>query len=156
MLPHGSVTTQTTGMHQRAHDSCKGRTSKSAFVCCGFGWLLFRWNSKSAHDQFTPTISAHLFKTVVQQSAECHVREHAEWKNETEGSILLLLHPSAGNKDHNCQARHQGALNMSEIQIVEDNDTPALSLTELNVCSEPLCIQEKLCHWHVEPSQSCL
>jgi len=75
-----------------------------------------------------------------------------EWKNEIERRILLLVHPSARNKDHNYQGGHPG-LYQSETQIVEDNVSPSLSSVELNICSEPL-IREKVYHWYVELSQS--
>uniref|UniRef100_A0A7S3QHQ3 HMG box domain-containing protein n=1 Tax=Chaetoceros debilis TaxID=122233 RepID=A0A7S3QHQ3_9STRA len=86
---------------------------------------------------------------------ERFVRETLERKNALEQGILLLVHPSAKNKDHNYQKGLPGLYDKdkSETQIVEDNASPSLSSVELNICSEPL-VREKVYHWYVELSQS--
>eukprot|EP00554_Chaetoceros_debilis_P015947 CAMPEP_0194125550 /NCGR_PEP_ID=MMETSP0150-20130528/59521_1 /TAXON_ID=122233 /ORGANISM="Chaetoceros debilis, Strain MM31A-1" /LENGTH=323 /DNA_ID=CAMNT_0038819361 /DNA_START=397 /DNA_END=1368 /DNA_ORIENTATION=- len=103
----------------------------------------------------TPT-QREKYTKMSQLEMERYIRETLEWKNEWENEIerliLLLVHPSARNKDHNYQKGPPG-LYQSETQIVEDNVSPSLSSVELNICSEPL-IREKVYHWYVELSQS--
>mmetsp|Transcript_8883 Transcript_8883/g.12701 ORF Transcript_8883/g.12701 Transcript_8883/m.12701 type:complete len:332 (-) Transcript_8883:347-1342(-) len=156
-----------TGKWFKFHEGEKPLRNMSAYVifekeerpklCLEFPNMSFREYAPrlSARFKALPPTEREKYNKKALLDKERFVRETLERKNALEQGILLLVHPSARNKDHNYQKGLPGLYDKdkSETQIVEDNASPSLSSVELNICSEPL-VREKVYHWYVELSQS--